>query len=64
MLWGVEQKLHVCGYRLQYPQLCILYTAGVVNAGSLINMIVYAHHLFVRLLTSVLPEVSLQELTT
>ena len=29
MLRGVEQKLHMGGYRLQYAQLCILLTAGV-----------------------------------
>ena len=37
MLRGVEQKLHMGGYRLQYAQLCILLTAGVVNAASVVE---------------------------
>ena len=34
MLRGVQQELHVGSYRLQYAQLCILLTAGVVNASD------------------------------
>ena len=33
MLWGVEQKLHMSSYSLQYAQLCILLTVGVVNTA-------------------------------
>ena len=33
MLRGVKQKLHMGSYRLQYAQLCILLTVGVVNTA-------------------------------
>ena len=42
MLRGVEQKLHMGSYRLQYAQLCILLTAGVVNAENAVEG-VYAY---------------------
>jgi len=33
MLWSIKQKLYVGSYRLQYAQLCVLLTAGVVSQG-------------------------------
>ena len=62
MLRGVEQKFHMGSYRLQYAQLCILLTVGVVNT-AIVAEGAQTYRCFLRQLTSVVTEESWRELT-